>query len=89
MPTSARRPINGQTPHQEALGTTDLGQGSSQCCQIETPVRPVVGLPDIFAIAAIHAEIMGRILRMRHLFTAQNAVIEAGIRRNAAVLDAA
>ena len=50
-------------------------------CQVEVPVRPVVGLPDVFVIAAIHAEIMSRILRMSKLFTAQNAENDGSIRR--------
>ncbi|SDX48975.1 hypothetical protein SAMN05421881_100261 [Nitrosomonas halophila] len=48
-----------------------LGQPPSQRRQIETPVRPVAGLPDIFVIAAIHAEIMARNLRTRKLFAAR------------------
>ena len=72
----------GQAPYQESLGATDLGHGSSQRRQVETPVRPVTGLPDIFAIAAIHAEIMSRILRMRKLFTAAYAAKECAIRRS-------
>src|SRR5690606_39355945 len=40
-----------------------------------------LGLPDIFVIAAVHAEIMGFILRMRKLFTAYNAAIEGAIPR--------
>lgn len=37
---------------------------------VEAPVRPVTGLPDVFAIAAIHAEIVGSILRTRKSFAA-------------------
>jgi len=71
----------GQAPHQEPLGTTDLGHRPSQCCQVEVPVWPVAGLPDVFVIAAIHAEIMDCIPRMCNLFTAQDAVNVAAIRR--------
>ena len=60
---------------------TDLGHWASQCCQVEVPVRPVDGLPDISVIAAIHAGIMSRILLMRKLFTAQNADNNAAICR--------
>lgn len=60
----------GQPPHQESLGTTDLGHAASQCRQVEAPVRPATELPDVFVIAAIHAQIMEYILRMPQLFTA-------------------
>jgi len=73
-----------QAPQQQPLGTTDLGHGPGQHRQVETPVRPVAGLPDIFVIAAIYAEIMIRNLRMRKLFAAVSAAIEDTIRRMAA-----
>jgi len=63
------------------LGTTDLGHGSSQYCQVEAPSRPVAGLPDVFIIAAIHAEIMERNLRMRKSIPAPFAVNVGAIRR--------
>lgn len=53
----------------------------AQCCQVEVPVQPVFGLPDVFVIAAIHAEIMGRVLRTRKTFSAQSAVNKGAIRR--------
>ena len=71
----------GQTPHQESLGTTDLGHAASQCRQVEAPVRPATGLPDVFVIAAIHAQIMEYILRMPQPFTAPYAVNVTAIRR--------
>ncbi len=54
---------------------TDLGYGICQCRQIEAPAWPVFGLPDIFVIAAIHAVIMGFILRIDKLFAAFSAEI--------------
>jgi len=60
----------GQAPHQESLGTTDLGHGPGQSSQVEAPVRPVASLPDVVVIAAIHAEIMRHNLRIRKSFTA-------------------
>ena len=71
----------GQAAHQEPLSTTDLGHRSSQSCQVEAPGRPVAGLPDVFAITAIHAEIVGQILRMRNLFAAFYADKDGAIRR--------
>src|SRR5690606_39996166 len=49
---------------------------ASERRQVEAPVRPVTGLPDALVIAAVHAGIMGFILRIRKLFTAYNAAIE-------------
>ena len=60
----------GQAPHQESLGTTDFSHGTSQCRQVDAPVRPIAGLPDVFTITAIHAEIMSCNLRICKLFTA-------------------
>jgi hypothetical protein len=54
----------GQPPHQQALGAADVGQGLSQGRQVEAPVGPVAGLPDVEMISAHHAEIMSRNLRM-------------------------
>ncbi len=48
-----------QAPHQESLGTTHLHHGPSKRHQVIAPSRPVAGLPNVFVIAAFHAEIMG------------------------------
>jgi hypothetical protein len=72
-----------QAPHQQPLGKADLGHGAGRRCQVEAPVRPIAGLPDIVVIAAIHAEIMSHNRRMSKLFAADSAVIEGGIRRTA------
>jgi len=53
-----------QAPHQQTLGTADLGHGSGQRRQVVAPLGPVVSLPDVLVIAAVHAEIIGRILRI-------------------------
>jgi hypothetical protein len=37
------------------------------------PIRPIVGLPNVFAITSIHAATMKRIPRISKLFTALNA----------------
>jgi hypothetical protein len=48
------------------------------------PIRPIAGLPDVYVITAIHAEIMCHILRTCKLFSAIIAVIDSGyIRRYA------
>ncbi|ALD89914.1 hypothetical protein CR3_0662 [Cupriavidus gilardii CR3] len=70
-----------QTPHQEPLGTTDLSHGLGQRRQVEAPVWPVTGLPDVFVFAAIHAEIMGCNLRSRKSIAAHCAVNLVTIRR--------
>src|SRR5690606_21328569 len=75
-----------KAPQQQPLGKTDLGHRPGQRRQVEAPGRPVSGLPDVFVIAAIHAEIMSRNRRLRKLFAAVNAVIGGTIRRTAAAL---
>lgn len=68
--------------NQERPCATHLnGHGSGQRGPVAAPVRPVTSLPDVCVITAIYAEIMGRILRIRKLFTARNAAIKGGIRR--------
>lgn len=68
-----------QSAQQNTLGTTNLRHRPRQYGQVEAPVRPIAGLPDIGVIAAIHAEIMGRIRRMRKSITAHGAVIRQGL----------
>jgi hypothetical protein len=41
---------------------------------IKLPIGPIMGLPDVVVITAFHAEIMCRILRIRNIFSAKNAV---------------
>lgn len=66
--------------HQYPLA--DLGHGTGELCQVITPVRPVAGLSEIGAFAAIHAEIGKCILRRHKLFTAFCAVITVRILRS-------
>ncbi|WP_239249507.1 hypothetical protein [Candidatus Nitrotoga sp. M5] len=63
------------------MSPTDLCHRSSQCRQVELPVRPIVRLPDVFVIAAIHAVIMKLTPPIRKLFTARYAVKVSVIRR--------
>ena len=55
--------------------------GLRQRRQVEAPVGPVAGLPDIGAIPATHAEIMITILRIGQPFAAINAVKRPAILR--------
>jgi len=70
MPTSASGPIN------SPWAAADVGQWLGQGSQIKAPSWPVADLPDAGVIAAVHAEITGRILRTRKLFTVDPAEIE-------------
>ena len=71
----ARRQADvGQAPNQAALRPADLRHGRGQYRQVKTPLRPVLGLPDIHVIAAIHAVIISRFHRKRRIFTAEIAV---------------
>jgi len=77
----------GQSSHQQTLRAADVGQRLGQGSQVEAPTWLVGGLPDVDAIAAVHAEIMACILRKRKIFDARYAAIEWSIRRSHAVSD--
>jgi len=58
-----RQPYIDQSAQQLTLRAAGVGQRSGQRGVIVTPIRPVLGLPDVGVFAALHAVIMSRIRR--------------------------
>ena len=60
-----------------ALRLMHLGELRSQPLVVIAPARPVVALPEVVFIPAIHAEIMRNIHRIVNILTALFAVFDA------------